>query len=102
MVPPHSFVVMAPATAVSGTPFDITVMAVDAYGNIDTNYSGMITFSSTDTDPNVLLPADYAFQPGDAGTHTFSAGVTLITSGSQTISVADLNGGITGSTIVTL
>jgi hypothetical protein len=97
-----AFVLMAPATASSGTPFDVTILAVDHYGNTDTHYLGGIHFTATDSDPGVVLPPDYMFQPGDAGTVTFTGGVTLITQGPQTITVADLTSGITGSTIVTV
>jgi hypothetical protein len=75
---------------------------VDAYGNTDTHYAGTIHFTTTDSDPGVVLPQDYTFGPSDAGTHTFASGVTLITSGSQTITVTDLTGPIAGSTIVTV
>jgi hypothetical protein len=97
-----AFVVMAPATAVSGTPFDVTILAVDTYGNTDMNYTGTILFTTTDSDPGVVLPPDYTFQPGDAGQATFSAGVTLFTPGQQTLSVTDSSSGINGSTVVTL
>jgi hypothetical protein len=97
-----AFVVRAQASATSGTPFDVMILAVDAYGNTDTHYTGTIHFTTTDNDPGVMLPPDYMFQAGDMGTHTFPAGVTLITSGDQTITVTDLTGTITGSTIVTV
>jgi murein DD-endopeptidase MepM/ murein hydrolase activator NlpD len=97
-----AFMVMAPANAGSGTPFDVTIVAVDAYGNTDTNYTGTIRFTTTDSDPGVVLPPDYTFQSGDAGMVTFPTGVTLITSGQQTLTVTDLSSGVTGSSIVTL
>jgi hypothetical protein len=97
-----AFQVLAPASAVAGTPFDVTVVAVDAFGNVATNYSGPIHFSSTDPDPNVVLPPDYTFQPGDGGMVTFSAGVTLFTPGLQILTVTDVGSGIHGSTIITL
>jgi hypothetical protein len=97
-----AFQVMAPASAVSGTPFDVTILAVDAFGNVDTHYAGTIHFSSSDSDPGVVLPSDYTFGAGDSGMHTFPAGVTLITSGDQTLTVTDLSSGITGGTVVTL
>jgi hypothetical protein len=96
------FVVIGPEQAVSGTPFDLTVVAVDAYGNTATGYAGTVQFTTTDGDPGVVLPADYTFGPGDAGVVTFSAGVTLVTTGDQTLTVTDLESGITGSALVTL
>jgi hypothetical protein len=50
----------------------------------------------------VVLPPDYTFQASDAGVVTFSGGVTLHTAGAQTLTVTDLDRGITGSTVVTL
>jgi hypothetical protein len=97
-----AFRLIGPGRAVSGVPFDVTVVAVDAWGNTDTGYTGTIHFDSTDGDPGVVLPPDYTFGPGDAGRVTFSGGVTLITAGDQTLTVTDLDSGITGSTLVTL
>jgi autotransporter-associated beta strand protein len=94
------FVITAPASATSGNPFDITVRAQDPYGNTDTNYQGTITFMTSDPDPGVMLPPDYTFQPSDLGTVTFAGGVTLITSGDQTITATDTVSGITGTATV--
>jgi sugar lactone lactonase YvrE len=104
-VPPpvSSFLITTSATVVSGTPFDVTVTALDAYGNIDTNYQGTVTFSTTDPDSGVVLPADYTFTSGDGGDNgvrTFSGGVTLLTVGDQTLTVTDMVSGIIGSTTV--
>lgn len=99
------FLVSAAATAVSGTPFDITVTALDPYGNIDTNYQGTVTFSTTDSDPGVMLPANYTFTTddgGDNGAHTFAGGVILLTLGDLTLTVTDPANGITGSATVTV
>lgn len=78
----------APTSVTAGDTFDITVTALDAYENVATGYTGTVQFSSTDTAPNVQLPADYQFQPGDQGTHTFTM-VVLQTAGNQTITVQD-------------
>lgn len=78
---------VAPTTATAGTGFDLTVQAVDAFGNPDPNYAGMVHFTSTDLNPAVSLPADYTFLPADGGSHTFS-GVMLATAGPRTIAVA--------------
>jgi hypothetical protein len=96
------FVLLAPSNAVSGTPFDVTIIALDGYGNTDSNYAGTIHFTTSDNDPGVVLPPDYTFQPSDAGMVTFSSGVTLLTAGDQTLTVTDLASGSTGSTVVTL
>ena len=61
------FAIAAPASVPPGTPFDVTVTASDPYGTIDVNYQGTVTFSTSDTDPGILLPADYTFTTDDAG-----------------------------------
>jgi hypothetical protein len=96
------FVVTAPATATAGTAFDTTVVAVDDFGQVAVGYGGTIHFQTTDPEPDVVLPPDYTFQAGDGGVADFPMGVTLFTPGDQTLTVTDLDSGITGSTIVTL
>jgi hypothetical protein len=93
---------VTPSSAESGTAFDIAVVAVDPYGNVDTNYTGTVTFTSSDPDPGAVLPADYTFQPSDQGIATFPGGVTLITSGDQTITATDTASGINGTAVVTV
>jgi hypothetical protein len=101
--PAVQFQITAPASAYSGTPFDITVTALDPYGNIDTNYSGTVTFSSSDNDPGVILPPNYTFTGADSGVHTFPGGVTLITQGNQTVTATDtINNGISGTATITV
>jgi hypothetical protein len=78
---------------------------LDAYGNIDTNYQGMVTFSTTDADSGVTLPADYSFTSGaggDNGTHTFTGGVALVTVGYQTLIATDKVSGMTGRATITV
>jgi hypothetical protein len=102
--PPHSrFLITAPSTAVSGTPFDVTVTTLDPTGNTDTNYQGTVTFATTDTGQGVMLPGDYTFTTGDGGdngVHTFTGAVTLVTMGDQTLTATDKSSGITGSVTV--
>jgi hypothetical protein len=78
------------------------MMAVDAYGNIDTHYAGTVTFSTSDADPGVVLPPAYTFQPGDLGQVTFPGGVTLLTVGVQSLTATDPLSGISGSVTVTV
>jgi hypothetical protein len=95
--PAVSLAVFAPPTASSGVPFDVTVIAQDPYGNTDTNYRGTVTWTTTDQDPAVVLPGDYAFQPSNQGMVTFPGGVTLITPGDQFLYATDTVSGINGS-----
>jgi hypothetical protein len=100
--PAVAFQIVAPTSAPSGTAFDVTVIAVDPDGNIDTNYQGTVTFATSDTDPGVVLPADYTFQASDQGMATFPGGVILVTLGDQTLTATDTTSGITGTTTVTV
>jgi hypothetical protein len=98
-----AFVLSAPDTVDPGTPFDLTVAAVDPFGQSAYGYTGTVTLSTSDGDPNVVLPADYPFTPDDQGTHTFSGGVTLITPGDQTITATDTSDDtVAGSATVTV
>ena len=101
--PAVAFQIGAPASAASDQAFDVTVIAVDPYGNTDMNYQGTIHFTTSDTDPGVVLPPDYTFQPGDQGMVTFSGGVILITPGDQVITATDTaDPTVTGSATVTV
>jgi hypothetical protein len=96
------FALAAPANVPPGAPFDLTVTALDPYGNTAVNYQGTVTFSTSDTDSAIVLPADYTFTAADAGVHTFSGGVTLNTPGDQTITATDTASGITRTVTVTV
>jgi hypothetical protein len=91
--------ITAASAAISGKAFDVTITALDPNGNIDTAYQGMVTFSTTDPDSGVALPAAYTFTTGaggDNGVHSFSSGVTLVTVGTQTLTVTDTVSGMSG------
>jgi hypothetical protein len=97
------FALRAPAEVMSGSPFDITVAAEDAYGHIVTGYTGTVLFSTTDTGLGVILPSGYTFTADDQGIHTFTAGFTLATSGQQIVSVFDsADSSIVGSAPITV
>src|SRR5207244_3338884 len=73
---------------------NFAVTAEDASGNTDTNYTGTVHFTSSDS--KASLPADYTFTTSplgapiplfDNGTHTFSG--TLYTAGTQSITARD-------------
>ncbi|HET6882496.1 MAG TPA: hypothetical protein VFI31_20180, partial [Pirellulales bacterium] len=87
-----------PATT-AGVAQNFTVTIRDAFGNLATNYTGTVSFSSSD--PLASLPASYTFTVADAGVHTFTA--TLKKAGAQSITVQDvalsLTGGETGITV---
>jgi DNA/RNA endonuclease G (NUC1) len=85
--------VTAPASTMAGTPFNVTVTALDASNAVVTSYTGTTHFTSSSAG---TLPANYTFVSGDNGTHTFS--VTLTATGTQTITATDtVTASITGT-----
>jgi hypothetical protein len=82
----YHFTVSAPTTATAGKPFNITFTAVYPNGNLDTGYSGTVDLSSTDTNALAAVPATAQITNGVG-----SISVTLVTEGSQTITVTDPN-----------
>jgi len=99
--PVAAFDVSVPTSAAAGTPFNATITALDAQNHPVSGYLGTIHFASSDSDPAVVVPANYTFTAGDAGSATFFHGVTLQTAGNQTLAVTDANnGGIGGNATV--
>lgn len=78
--------VAAPGTVIAGAPFSVTVSA-KVNGSSDTIFNSVIHFTSSDN--AAVLPADYVFTEADAGSHTFTNGVTLMTTGKQSITATD-------------
>ncbi len=88
--------IQAPDQVAPGEPFDLTVIALDNWGNRAYTYQGTIHFSSSD--PGAQLPANYRFRPDDWGAQSFS--VTLNTAGGQSIQVVDTLGFPSGTATV--
>ena len=85
------FSVSAPATAIAGQSFDVTVTALDQFGNTDTNYAGSVAITSTDG--TATLPAASTLTNG---TGTFP--VTLTQAGNHTVTATDdVTSSITGT-----
>jgi N-acetylneuraminic acid mutarotase len=76
------FKVTAPAAAITGVLFNITVTALDMFGNIATAYSGLVHFTSSDA--SARLPSDAMLTEGSG---VFSA--ALDAAGGQTITATD-------------
>lgn len=87
------FALTTSAEAFSGVAQNLKVTATDAYGNPVSNYTGTVSFQSTDA--SAQLPASYTFASKDNGVHTFS--VTLRTMGTQTITASDLAAGFSST-----
>lgn len=91
----------APATAVVGEAFDITVTALDKDGNTATGYNGSIVFTTewvTDTYPMPGRPIPFTAE--DAGVKKFSKGVTFKKVGKQKLTAYDLTNDITAEVII--
>lgn len=95
-----TFRVTAPATTTSGSVLPMTVTAVDADGNVATGFRGTVFIGSSD--PAATTAAGYAFNPADAGipyvftaadagSHTFTGAIRLVTAGDQTVTVSAPN-----------
>jgi hypothetical protein len=102
-----ALLVSNPDTVPAGVPFDVTVTAVDPFSQLAVGYTGTVTFNTTDLDPGVVLPADYAFTLDDGGLHTFTdtglGETTLLTPGDQLLTVTDTaDATLTGSATVTV
>src|SRR5205807_2702977 len=101
----QSAITVTPATAthfsvagitdpvVAGSASDVTVTALDAYDNTDTNYASTAHFTSSDTNAATVLPGgaprNYSFSAPDACTTPFAAGVTLTKVGEQSVTATD-------------
>jgi hypothetical protein len=83
--PANHFQLDAPDSVSAGMPFDLTVTAMDPYGNVDVNYTGTVTFTSSDR--AAQLPDDYPFPTDAGGMAVFT--VTLNTAGEQTVTATD-------------
>src|SRR5204863_3458634 len=75
-----------PSPQAAGTPFNVTVNAVDANWNLVDTIADTVGLTSSDS--NATLPANAALA---SGAKTFS--VTLNTVGSQTLTTSDLTDG---------
>jgi hypothetical protein len=69
----------------SGSPVSVDVMVLDAFGNLATDYTGTVRFTSSDAAAE--LPAPLSFNPVHRGQRRVS--VTMMTSGAQTLSATD-------------
>ena len=95
-----TFQVSAPATTTSGSVLPMTVNVVDANGNVASGFRGVVFLSSSD--PAATTAAGYAFNPADAGipyvftaadagTHSFTGAIRLVTGGVQTVKLSAPN-----------
>ena len=99
-----SFDVQIPSGSTTSVPFSFTVTARNGAAT-DAAYAGTVHFTSDD--PQAVLPPNYTFTPGDAGTHAFSATMNSAGSGSSTanhtITATDIaNASLSGTDLTTV
>ena len=87
-------VVVAPANVTAGTPFHVTVTALDAYNNVANGYSGTLHFWTNA--PRATLPANSTLTNG-AGTFNATLTDAGSTSANFKISAADTVSSIDGT-----
>jgi len=81
---------------VVNTPVNITVTVLDNYGQILSDYTGTVRFTSNRSD--IDLPADYTFDPAvDGGKHKFTDGITFQGLGYYQINMSAVGGNATGT-----
>ena len=95
-----TFRVTAPATTTSKSVLPMTISAIDANGDVVPGFRGMVFISSSD--PAASTASGYAFNPADAGipylftaadagSHSFTGAIRLVTAGNQTVKVSAPN-----------
>ena len=92
----YSFTITGyPSAVTAGQSFgssNVVVAAYDAYGNVKTDYTGNVYFTSSDLSATLpyISSSKYTFTSADHGSHTFAGtGFTLYTTPSQTITITD-------------
>jgi hypothetical protein len=93
--PTHFAVTPSAAPVTAGTPFTLTVQALDNNNNPVTRYTGTVHFTATNG-----AMANYTFTAGDMGQHTFP--LTLRQAGTLGITATDTVTGITGMANLTV
>lgn len=74
-----------PSPTIAGVPGTFTLSATDRFGNDATDYSGTVTFASTD--PRASLSPPFTFSSGPPARRVFAA--TLASAGTRSLSVRD-------------
>ncbi|OGI12253.1 hypothetical protein A3K64_02920 [Candidatus Micrarchaeota archaeon RBG_16_36_9] len=87
----------APSSITAGNPMRITVKVYGSDNNLKTDYTGTISFVSTDS--KAVVPTTYTFTSSDKGYKDFS--ITYKTIGTQSFTVTDLASKISQRSIST-
>jgi hypothetical protein len=91
----HLMVVLAASTTNAGATLSFTVKAVDFYENTRTDFTGPVSFSTTDA-AVLSFPTSYTYVTGDLGSRIFN-GSRFVTAGEQTILANDYTNGFDGA-----
>jgi len=78
-------VIIAPTTVVTGTPFQINVLAIDILGLIDRSYLGEFTIEFTNSSFGDIGSETYEFVNGDRGTKSITISTNNSVSGTVRI-----------------
>ncbi|MFH0816443.1 MAG: hypothetical protein V1934_06480 [Methanobacteriota archaeon] len=87
--------IVAPSTVRAGEGFSVTVSARDLCGNLVSNYTGAVNFTSAEPYPATLPPSSI-FTGSENGTDTFN-GLALFTPPIQSITVTDAAAGLSAT-----
>jgi hypothetical protein len=82
-----------PSSATVGVAQSLTVTAKDPYGNVATNYTGTVEFTSSDT--AAILPGNSKFSITSQGVESFP--ITFETPGTQWLTVKDISSGFSAT-----
>ncbi len=88
---PNRLVVLGPTTATAGVAISPNILVIDAFGNVAASYTGTVHITSSDTNPNTMMPANHTFTGTDAGQYVYSNGAVLLTAGTTTLTATDVN-----------
>lgn len=96
--PASYFKVTASSSVIAGNVMKATVRVYGSDNNLKTDYTGTISFTSSDA--KAVLPSPYTFTSSDGGVKDFT--ITYKTAGGQTITVTDLTSKITQKSAITV
>jgi len=97
---PVSYFVISgvPTSSIAGNSFKFNVKAFGDDNQIKTDYTGTVTFTSTDI--KAILPFGYTFLVSDYGSKDFS--ITFKSAGTQTFTITDSSAGISKDSLKVL
>lgn len=90
------FKVVTASKVKAGSTLSVTVFAYDGSGRIDSDYTGTVSFASTDA--KAILPETYTFSTADNGYRIFT--MKMKTTGSQTVTASDETNELSASSFV--